>query len=229
MTWSLLDDRVRARRQEPSGLARILLIALLAFATPLAWGQSRPDNGMTIALGLGVYQGDLDRNFSSNPVEYFALAEFSLAVLVDRSLGERFVTEAGLVYHRFNIDAPRDNANPTAENSMGINIFALDLMGGVRIPLFGRPSFIRMQAGIAPTMIATTYNFTTPDILESQGYEFDQTSPRFLVTFPISVVLQDAWRFGIRFTGSDFVDSTGRDSTGKDVISSIHVGYRFEL
>ncbi|MEM8556435.1 MAG: hypothetical protein AAGG50_01210 [Bacteroidota bacterium] len=184
---------------------------------------------MTISLGLGVYQGDLDRNVSGNPVEYFALAEFSLAILADRALGQRFLAEAGLVYHRFNIDAPRDEANPTAENSMGVNIFALDLTGGIRIPLFGRPSFVRVHAGIAPTMIATTYNFTTPDILESSGYEFDQTSPRFLLTFPISVVLQDAWRFGIRFTGSDFVDSAGRDATGNDVISSIHVGYRFEL
>ncbi|MEO0857720.1 MAG: hypothetical protein AAFY55_12830, partial [Bacteroidota bacterium] len=64
---------------------------------------------------------------------------------------------------------------------------------------------------------------------ESRGYVFEQTSPRFILTFPVSMILQDAWRFGIRFMTSDFLDSAQRRTTGPDVISSIHVGYRFRL
>ncbi|MEM8599333.1 MAG: hypothetical protein AAGF99_05395 [Bacteroidota bacterium] len=227
MTWFSPARRESAWLQEQPGLTRSLaLVALLLVGTwlsvPATHAQGRAIDGLTLGLGLGVYQGELDRNASSNPLEYFALAEFSLSVHADKALTPALLTEAGLVYHRFNIDVD-------ADNSMGVNVFAFDVIGGVRIGLFGRPGFLRLQGGVAPTMVATTYNFSTPDVLESRGYEFEQSSPRFILTFPVSLVLQDAWRFGIRFMTSDFLDSAKRRTTGPDVISSIHVGYRFRL
>ncbi|MEL6611146.1 MAG: hypothetical protein AAFQ53_03550 [Bacteroidota bacterium] len=228
MTWFSPTRRESARLQEQPGLAFtlafiLLLITGLGVSTPGAHAQGGGAiDGLTLGLGLGVYQGELDRNASSNPIEYFALAEFSLSVHADRALSPLFMAEAGLVYHRFNIDVD-------ADNSMGVNVFAFDVNAGLRVGLFGRTGFVRLQAGVAPTMVSTTYNFSTPDVLESRGYVFEQTSPRFILTFPVSMILQDAWRFGIRFMTSDFLDSAQRRTTGPDVISSIHVGYRFRL
>ncbi|MEM9667088.1 MAG: hypothetical protein AAF970_19330 [Bacteroidota bacterium] len=227
MIWFSPTRRESVRLQEQPGLTHVLVLALLLsvsswLSAPTAQAQRGAIDGLTLGLGLGVYQGELDRNSASNPIEYFTLAEFSLSVHADRALTPVFLAETGLVYHRFNIDVD-------ADNKMGVNVFAFDINAGLRIGLFGRPGFVRVQAGVAPTMIATTYNFSTPDVLQSLGYEFEQTSPRFLLTFPVSVLLQDAWRFGIRFMTSDYLDSARRVTTGPDVISSIHVGYRFRL
>ncbi|MEM6785048.1 MAG: hypothetical protein AAF624_15110 [Bacteroidota bacterium] len=227
MTWFSPFRRESDRLQEQPGLTRVLALAVLLLTgfwlgTPDVHAQRGPIDGLTLGLGLGVYQGELDRNVASNPIEYFALAEFSLSVHADRALSPFILAETGLVYHRFNIDVD-------ADNKMGVNVFAFDINAGLRIGVFGRPGFIRAQAGVAPTMISTTYNFSTPDVLESLGYTFEQTSPRFILTFPVSVIIQDAWRFGVRFMTSDFLDSAQRATTGPDVISSIHVGYRFRL
>jgi hypothetical protein len=212
-----------AVHKELHRLARFTTIVVLCLVGPTLQAQSTggPIDGLTLSLGLGIYQGELDRNLSDNPVEFFALGEFSLAVHADRAFTPRLYAEGGLVYHRFNIDVD-------ADNGMGVNVFAFDLNAGIRIGLFGRPGFLRVFGGVAPTMIATTYNFSDPGDLRT-GTEFDQTSPRFIITFPVGIVLQDAWRFGVRFTTSDFVDSARVPNTGPDVISSIHVGYRFQL
>lgn len=201
-----------------SHLFRSLPLILALLCTPLLYAQPLVD-GISIGIGLSSYHGDLDWNPDNGPAEFLAAGNIGLFVAADRAFGP-IVTEGALQYNRIGIDFPG------AE--MAINMISLDFTAGPSFNLF-RSNFLRLYAGISPTLLLTNYSDVSElDRLDS-NYDFDERSSRVLVTFPIGLVVQDVFRVGLRITPTDNFDSVTGLTEDIDLVSSIHIGYRFDL
>jgi hypothetical protein len=185
-------------------------------AAPLVQAQPLVD-GITVGVGLSSYHGDLDWNPDNGPAEFLAASNLGAFVAADRAFGP-IVTEGVLQVKRIAIDFPG------AE--MAINMLALDLTSGPRFDLF-RPDFLRLYAGIAPTLVLTNYDGV--DETEIGGYEFDRQPTRLLLTFPVGIVIQDVLRIGVRVTPTDNFDSVSGRTNNMDLLTSVSIGYRFDL
>lgn len=197
-------------------LSRSLPLVLALLAAPLLYAQPLAD-GITVGVGLSSYHGDLDWNPDNGPAEFLAAGNLGAFVAADRAFGP-VVTEGALQYNRIGIDFPG------AE--MAINMISLDLTAGPSFDLF-RPGFLRLYAGVSPALLLTNYDDV--DETELGGYTLDEQPARFVVTFPIGLVIQDILRLGVRITPTDNFDSVTGLTENVDLLSFISVGYRFDL
>ena len=195
---------------------RSLPLVLALLCAPLLYAQPLVD-GVNVGVGLSSYHGDLDWNPDNGPAEFLASGNLGAFVAADRSFGP-FVMEGALHYKRIGIDFPG------AE--MTLNMVGLDLTSGPSIDLF-RPGLFRFYAGISPTVVLTNYDGV--DEAQLAGYEFDEQPVRFLVAFPVGLVIQDVLRIGVRVTPTDNFDSVSGLTNDVDFLTSISVGYRFDL
>lgn len=181
-----------------------------------AAAQSAPRpliDGLTLAPGLGIYVGDLDGNPADNPIQHLATGRLSLLVGADRRFND-FSSALELHYNRIAIDR--------GVFELRSNILSLDLVGGYHFDIF-RADFVRLLAGVGVTLLSTSYD-RFPDDLEGAV----ERETRTLITFPVSMIVQERIRFGARFMLSDFLDSfEGQD--GQDWLYFVHIGYRFDF
>jgi len=195
---------------------RSLVALVVVLAAPVLQAQPLVD-GLTVGVGISTYHGDLDWNSDDGPAEFLAAGNLGAFVAADRSFGP-FVMEGALHYKRIGIDFPG------AE--MSIHMIGLDLTSGPSLHLF-RPDLFRFYVGISPTLVLTGYDDVDEAALE--GYEFDEQPARFLVSFPVGIVIQDVLRIGVRVTPTDNFDSVSGLTNDVDFLTSISVGYRFDL
>ena len=232
-----------------------LLLALVLASAPGALAQRDLVRGVSLGIGLGVYQGELDKNSADNPIEFFASGNVGAMALADGMLGP-LVWEAGLSYQRIDIEVN--------EADLDVNVIGGEFTIGKDFRLLRRNRFLRVFAGIAPAYIGTTYNRTgTPDgcffldrdlyddfrqqgsaaqeILSScdnggreqrfflNNREFEEEPSRFSFYIPVGVVLQDAVRISVRVFGTDYLDSLERSNTGPDWAPAVTLMYRFRI
>ena len=199
-----------------SRLVRSLPLALALFCAPLLYAQPLVD-GVNVGIGLSSYHGDLDWNPDNGPAEFLAAGNVGVFVSADRAFGP-IVTEGALQFNRVGIDFPGVE--------MAINMISLDLTAGPSIDLF-RPRFLRLYAGVSPALLLTNYDGV--DEAQLDGYVYDEQPARFLLTFPVGVVIQDVLRLGIRITPTDNFDSITGLTENMDFLSFVSIGYRFDL
>ena len=224
------------------------LFALCLFAASAADAQ-RGDliQGMSLGIGLGIYQGELDKNSADNPIEFLASGNVGMTALVDGDVGP-LIWEGGLSYQRIDIEVN--------EADLDVNVIGAELTLGKDFRLLGRSRFLRVFAGIAPAYIASSYNRTsTPDrcffldrdlfeaaspprpaacdALASPPFlgnrEFEEQPSRFTFYVPVGIVLQDAVRVSVRVFGTDYLDSLERADTGPDWSPAVTLMYRFRI
>jgi hypothetical protein len=200
--------------------------------------------GASLGIGLGIYQGELDKNSANNPVEFLASGNVGFTALVDGDLGP-LVWEGGLNYQRIDIEVN--------EADFDVNVIGAEVTIGKDFRLLKRSRFLRVFAGIAPAFIGTSYNRTsTPDgcfFLDEDLYneaapltgceggprpflnnrEFVEQPSRFSFYVPVGIVLQDAVRISVRLFGTDYLDSLEREDTGPDWSPAVALMYRFRI
>lgn len=200
-----------------------LRVLLLVIGSGLGWNtghaqtSSRPlIDGLTISPGLTIYVGDLDGNPNGNLIQYFASARFGFMIAADRRFGK---TIGGLELHYDHFKVDR------GAFEFSNNIFSLDLIGGYYLNLI-QPDFFRLSGGVGFTLLAPNYTRLPEDI---EGVRRLGTRP--VITFPVSLSIQDRIRVGIRFTLTDFLDSFRGDFRAGpfDLISFVRIGYRFDF
>ena len=209
----MIETMLKRKRQ-----AAALVLLFLTLGSSVAHAQSallRSFDGATLGLGLNIYHGDLDGNPDSDLVKYIGAANLHLLAGVDRRFG---VFGAGLDfnYHRLTARSGRvDMAN---------NITSLDFTFSVGIG-GAEQGFLRLYAGVAPTLLIPRYYRFTPG--DQEGY--NNLGTRFVTSFPVGIILQERIRVGIRITTTDFLE--GYEGTGgsRDYLTFINLGYRFDL
>jgi hypothetical protein len=200
----------------PSRLLRSLPLVLALLCAPLLYAQPLVD-GISVGVGLSSYHGDLDWNPDNGPAEFLAAGNLGAFVAADRSFGP-IVAETALHFNRVAIDFP--------DAEMALNVLSLDLNAGPTINLF-RPGFLRLYAGVSPSLVFS--NFENLDVVELGAYNVDQASARFLLTFPVGIIIQDTLRLGIRITTTDYFENVSGNTDNVDLLSFISVGYRVDL
>ena len=202
----------------PPVLLRLLaLLSGLLCATAL---QAQPlVDGLTLGGGVAIDQGDLDWNPEDGPVEFLSFGSPSVFAAVDRAFGP-VVAEASLQFDRYAIKS----------ELVDLNLFtsSLNLTAGIPINVI-RPGFFRLYAGVAPMLVAPTYERVDDRVLNGSAYDFEQQGAHVVWTFPVGVVVQDAIRLGFRFIASDDFDSTTGTTDARDFITFVSIGYRFDL
>ena len=188
----------------------------LLFLTATATAQSNPRpllDGFTVAPGVGIYVGDLDGNPDANPIQHFVSGRFGMMLGADRRYGN-ISTGLELHYNSMAIDR--------GEFELRNSILSLDLVAGYHFDIF-RSDFVRLLGGIGATLVMPSYDRFPEDF---KGAERKGT--RMLFTFPVSLVLQERVRLGMRLTQTDFLDSF-EGQAGTDWLYFVHVGYRFQF
>lgn len=202
---------------------------------------------MSVGVGLGIYQGELDKNSADNPIEFFASGNVGVTALADGVVGP-LIWEGGLSYQRVDIEVN--------EADIDVNVVGAEFTIGKDFRLLKRNRFLRVFAGIAPAFVSSTYNRTnTPDgcfyldeeLFEAaqvpascatdeinappflRNREFEEKPSRLTFYVPVGIVLQDAVRISVRVFGTDYVDSLKRDGTGPDWSPAVTLMYRFRI
>jgi len=199
-----------------SRLVRSLPLVLAFLCAPLLYAQPLVD-GVSVGVGLSSYHGDLDWNPDNGPAEFLAAGNVGVFVAADRAFGP-IVAEGALQFNRVGIDFPGIE--------MAINMIGLDLTAGPSIDLF-RPDFLRFYAGVSPALLMTNYDGV--DEAQLAGYVLDEQPTRFVLTFPVGIVIQDVFRVGVRITPTDNFDSITGLTDDVDLLSFVSIGYRFDL
>ena len=223
-----------------------LLLAIVLASAPRALAQRDLVRGMSVGVGLGIYQGELDKNSADNPVEFFASGNVGVMAVADGVLGP-LVWEGGLSYQRIDIEVN--------EADFDVNVVGAEFTIGKDFRLLRRNRFVRVFVGIAPAYIGTTYNRVgTPDgcfLLDREladefpppagcgngqrppfflpNRDFEEKPSRFSFYIPVGIVLQDAVRVSVRLFGTDYLDSLERTDTGPDWSPAVTLMYRFRI
>lgn len=219
-------------------------LALSALVVVPSEAQQSSLRGVSLGIGLGIYQGELDVNSADNPIEFFASGNVGAMAIADGVVGP-LVWEGGLSYQRVDIEVN--------DADIDVNVVGAEFTIGKDFRLLKRSRFLRVFAGIAPAYIGSTYNRTsTPDgcfYLDAELFEeagssvpgscmgrnflrnrdFENKPSRFSFYVPVGIVLQDAVRVSIRVFGTDYVDSVRRESTGPDWSPAVTLMYRFRI
>lgn len=200
-------------------LRRVLFLAVVAcLAAPGPAAQPFVD-GVTAGLGLTSYHGDLDWNPDDGPAEFVAAANLTAFVGADRAFGP-VTAEAVLSYTRIDVDYP------LAEMTLGT--LGLDLTAGYTFGA-GRPVFVRVFAGVAPLLVAPSYDRIDQAAFDRSVLSFEPQETGVVWSFPVGVVIQDTFRLGVRFLATDRFDGAAGPSGARDVLSFLSVGYRVDL
>lgn len=202
-------------------LRRLLVLVIvsgLAGHAGHAQDRSRPlFDGLTVAPGLAMYVGDLDGNPDSNPIQYFASGRIGFMVAADRRFGRKVSGGVELNFDQIKINR--------GDFELSNTMLSLDLVGGYHFD-FIQTDFIRWSGGVGLTLLMPTY-----DRLPENNENVNSLGTRPVITFPVSVSIQDRVRLGVRFTLTDYLDGfEGQGGAGPyDLISFVRVGYRFNF
>ena len=181
-------------------------------------GRFRVD-GVSLGIGLNLYQGDLDANSNSNLIKFVGASNLNALASVDRQFGA-FAGALTLQYNRFFIDLGGVRGRP--EVSMANNLFNLDAEAIYRLNLI-RPGLLSVFVGAGPMLLLPRY-YTFPE--EARGYEARGT--RLLPTLSAGLIIQHRVRLGTRVAPTDYLEGVSL-SQNRDYLSFINIAYRFRL
>ncbi len=187
--------------------------------------QSEPFiHGVSIGIGLAVYQGDFSRNPNHNLIKYLAgSGALSARVGVDHRLGrfDQYGVGADLVYNRL-------SGETTGGSGFKANSLALDFYGDYELPYIA-PGLFRVFLGGGPNFIISPSYQNFPDDAEERNY--DPLGTRVSASFKVGVTIYDQFRVGTRIAASDLLDGyKGFDPNGvPDFVSFLNFSYRFDL
>jgi len=187
--------------------------------------QSEPFiHGVSIGIGLAVYQGDFSRNPNHNLVKYLAgSGALSLRAGVDHRLGrfDQYGVGADLVYNRL-------SGETTGGSGFKANSLALDFYGDYELPYIA-PGLFRVFVGGGPNFIISPSYQNFPEETEDNNY--NPLGTRVSASLKIGVTILDKFRVGTRIASSDLIDGyKGFDPNGvPDFVSFVNFSYRFDI
>jgi hypothetical protein len=182
-------------------------------------------HGISVGIGLAVYQGDFSRNPEHNPIKYLAgSGKLAVRVGADHRLGQfdQYGLGTDLVYNRL-------SGETTGGAGFKAHALALDFYGDYELP-YVKQGLFRVFLGIGPNfIISPSYdNFSN---LASQGDNAQKLGTRVTGSLKVGVTILDKFRIGTRISSSDLLDGyKGFDPNGvPDFISFLNFSYRFSL
>lgn len=190
--------------------------------------QGQEDNslihGVSIAVGLAVYQGDYSLNPNHNVVKYIAgNGNLAARVGIDHRLGEfdQYGLGVDMVYNRL--------AGETASgNGFKSNSLALDFYADYELP-YVREGLFRVFVGGGPNLLISPSYEGTPRVSEDEN--FQPLGTRIIGSLKVGVTIMDSFRIGTRIASTDLLDGyKGFQSDGvPDFVSFLSIGYRFDV
>lgn len=181
-------------------------------------------HGVTVGVGIAVYQGDFSRNPEHNFVKYVAgSGKLSLRVGADHRMGQfdQYGVGADVVYNRI-------AGETTGGAGFDANTVALDFYFDYELPYI-RQGLFRVFVGAGPNfIIAPSYRgfsgLPADDRTEKLG-------SRVTGSVKVGVTILDKIRVGTRLASSDMIDGYEgfQEEGGPDFISFLNFSYRFNL
>ncbi len=205
----------------------LFALLLLTLSTTPARAQSFIESlsidGITVGGGLALFQGDLDANPSHNPLRLIGNGNVHLLIGIDHEREPyRFGVE--LVYDRLT------GSMPSPDYQFTNNALSLDLVAHYNAA-FIRDGLIGGYVGIGPTLLFNPQY--TPHMQQRSGQDsrYRTKGSRVMLTFKGGFDFNDQIRIGLRLFLSDYVDGYAgfTEDSAIDMVSSITLGYRFDL
>lgn len=181
-------------------------------------------HGISLGVGLAIYQGDFSRNPEHNLVKYLAgSGSLSLRAGVDHRMGrfDQYGVGSDLVYNRL-------SGQTTGGSGFSANTLALDFYADYELPYIKQGLF-RVFVGGGPNFIISPSYDNFPDEGEDNNYE--RLGSRVTGSLKLGVTVIDKFRVGTRIASSDLIDGyKGFDPDGvPDIISFLNFSYRIDL
>lgn len=194
---------------------------------PQVQGESSFIHGVSVAVGLAIYQGDYSLNPNHNIVKYIA-GNGSLAarVGIDHRLGRfnQYGLGVDLVYNRLSGESP-------AGFGFDANTVALDFYADYELPYI-REGLFRVFVGGGPSLVVSPSYEGNPLPSSSTGQDrFQPLGTRVIGSFKAGVTILDSFRIGTRVASTDLLDGYKgfRPNGVPDFVSFLNVGYRFNV
>lgn len=181
-------------------------------------------HGVSVAVGLAIYQGDFSLNPNHNLVKYIA-GNGSLAarVGIDHRLGrfDQYGLGADLVYNRLT----GESVNGTGFKA---NSLALDFYADYELPYI-REGLFRVFLGGGPNLIISPSYTGNPAVVEDD--DFQPLGTRVIGSLKVGVTIMDSFRIGTRIASNDLLDGYKgfQAQDAPDFVSSLSIGYRFDV
>lgn len=184
-------------------------------------------HGVSVAVGLAIYQGDYSVNPNHNIVKYIAgNGNLAAKVGVDHRLGEfdQYGLGADLVYNRLAGESPRGNG-------FTANTIALDFYADYELPYI-REGLLRVFVGGGPNFIISPSYSGVPIGRDPDSDErFQPLGSRVIGSFKIGLTILDSFRIGTRIASTNLLDGYKgfQNNDVPDFVSFLSVGYRFDV
>lgn len=196
---------------------------------PQARQQSEPFiHGISVGVGLAVYQGDFTRNPEHNPIKYLAgSGKLAIRVGADHRLGrfDQYGLGVDLVYNRL-------SGESSGGAGFSANALALDFYGDYELPYI-RQGLFRVFLGGGPNfIISPSYDgFPDPSVNTRFGKNTEALGTRVTGSLKVGVTILEKFRIGTRISSSDLLDGyKGFSSDGiPDFVSFVSFSHRFSL
>lgn len=181
-------------------------------------------HGVSVGIGLTVYQGDFTRNPEHNIVKYLAgSGTLSARVGLDHRLGQfdQYGLGADLVYNRL-------SGETSGGRGFKTNTLSLDFYGDYELPYIA-PGLFRVFLGGGPNFIIAPSYKNFPE--ESEEDNFERLGTRVSASLKVGVTILDKFRIGTRIPSNDLIDGyKGFVADGvPDFLSFISFSYRFDV
>ena len=178
-------------------------------------------HGISVGLGLAVYQGDLSRNPNHNPIKYIAgNGKLAVRVGADHRLGrfDQYGLGVDLLYNRL-------GGQSSGGTKFSANSLALDFYGDYELP-YVQQGLFRVFLGVGPNFIISPSYEGFSGLRNSE-----KLGTRVTGSLKVGVTILDKFRIGTRISSSDLLDGyKGFDSNGiPDFVSFLNFSYRFSL
>lgn len=179
-------------------------------------------HGVTLGVGIIVYQGDFSRNPGHGLVEYVAgSGKPSLRAGVDHRMGQfdQYGAGADLVYNRL-------EGETTGGAGFKANAVALDFYADYKLPYI-RQGLLRVFVGGGPNFIISP---AYKGFSSLEGDDAEKLGTRVMGSLKVGFTILGRIRVGTRIASSDLLDGyKGLDGGGvPDFISFLNVSYRFD-
>lgn len=186
-----------------------------------AQGNEPLIQGVTVAFGLAIYQGDYSLNPNHNPVKYIAgNGNLSARVGIDHRLGQfdQYGLGIDVVYSRL--------SGESGKASFTSNSVAMDVYADYELPYISEGLF-RVFLGGGPNLIVSPSYEGVPRAEEN----YEPLGTRVIGSLKAGVTIMDSFRIGTRIASSDLLDGyKGSTADGvPDFVSFLNIGYRFSL
>jgi len=182
-------------------------------------------HGISLGVGIAVYQGDFSRNPEHNFVKYVAgSGKLSLRAGLDHRLGQfdQFGVGADVVYNRL-------GGETTGGVGFTADAVAIDFYGDYELPYI-RQGLFRVFVGAGPNIIISPSYENFSQLPERDNFE--ELGTRVTGSLKVGVTILDKLRVGTRIASTDLLDGYkgfNSDDGGPDIISFLNLSYRFNL